>query len=53
MIKIPTEAPICSAQEQAIKTNYIKYHIDKSVDSPSCRICGETGETICHIVSEF
>ena len=36
-LKIPSEALICSAQEQAIRTNYAEYHIDKSVDSPSCR----------------
>ena len=48
----PSEALICSAQEQAIRTNYVKYHIDKSVDSPFCRMCGETGETISHIVNE-
>ena len=51
-LKIPSEALICSAQEQIIITNYVKYHIDKSVDSPFCRMCGETGETISHIVSE-
>ena len=51
-LKIPSEALICSAQEQAIRTNYVKYHIDKSVDSASCRMCGETGETVSHIVSE-
>ena len=28
---------ICSAQEQAIRTNYVKLHIDKSVELPSCR----------------
>jgi hypothetical protein len=28
-LKIPTEALICSAQEQALRTNYIKFHIDK------------------------
>ena len=49
-LKIPSEALICSAQEQAIGTNYVKYHIDKSVDSSSCRMCGETGGTISHIV---
>ena len=51
-LKIPSETLICSAQEQAIKTNYVKYHINKSVDSAFCRMCGETGETISHIVSE-
>ena len=51
-LKIRSEALICSAQEQAIRTNYVKYHIDECVDSPSCRMCGETGETVSHIVSE-
>ena len=51
-LKIPSKALISFAQEQAIRTNYVKYHIYKSVDSPSCRMCGETGETISHIVSE-
>ena len=43
-LKIPSEALICSAQEKAIRINYVKYHIDKSVDSASCRISDETGE---------
>ena len=51
-LKIPTEALICFAQEQVIRKNYVKYHINKSVDSLSCRLCGEKGETIGHIVSE-
>ena len=51
-LRIPNEVLICSAQEQAIRKNCVKYHIDKSVDSPSCRMCGETGKTISHIVSE-
>ena len=50
-LKIPSEALIYSAQEQDIRTNYAKYHIDKSVDS-ACRMCGETSETINHILSE-
>jgi len=36
-----TEALICSAQEQALRTNYIKFHIDKTIDSPLCKMCGE------------
>ena len=39
-------------QEQTIRTNYVKYHIHKSVDSPFCRMCGETGKTISHIIRE-
>ena len=47
-----TEALIFSAQEQALRTNYIKFHIDKNAESPLCRMCGERGETISHLVSE-
>ena len=32
--KVGTEVLLCAAQEQAIRTNYIKYHIDKTSDSP-------------------
>ena len=47
-----TEALTCSAQEQSIRTNCIKYNIDKTVESPLCRMCGTRNETISHIVSE-
>ena len=47
-----TESLIFSAQEQALRTNYIKFHIDKTIDSPSCRMCGERGESVDHLVSE-
>ena len=45
-LKIPIEALICFAQEQAIITSCVKFQTDKSVDSPSCRMCGETDKTI-------
>ena len=51
-LEIASEALICSAQEEEIRTNYVRYHIDKSIGSASCRMCGETGKTISHIVSE-
>ena len=51
-LKVETEALICAAQEQAIRTNYIKFNIDKTVESPLCRMCGEKGESIGHVVSE-
>ena len=35
-----------------IMTNYVKFNIDKSVDSPLCRMCHQKGETINHILSE-
>ena len=47
-----TESLIFSAQEHALRTNYIKFHIDKTIDSPLCRMCGERGESIDHLVSE-
>ena len=51
-LKAPTEALICSAQEQSLRTNYVKYHIDKTVDTPLCRMCGQRGESVNHIISE-
>ena len=47
-----TGALISSAQEQPIQTNYIKYNIDKTAESPLCRMCGTRNETISHMVSE-
>ena len=43
-LKIPTAALVSFAQEQAIRTNFFKYLLDKSVDSPSCRMYVETGK---------
>ena len=39
--KVGMEAHLCAAQEQAIMTNYVKHYIDKSRDSPLCRMCGQ------------
>ena len=47
-----TEALICSAQEQALRTNYTKFHIDHTAESPLCRMCGSKGETMAHVVRE-
>ena len=47
-----TEALICSAQEQSIQTNYNKYSIYKTAESPLCGMCGTRNGTISHIVSE-
>ena len=40
-LKIGTEALLCAAQEQTIRTNYVKYHIDKTSEHPLCRLCGK------------
>ena len=51
-LKVETEALLCAAQEQAIRTNYVKHHIDKSIDDPLCRKCGKRGESVQHMISE-
>ena len=35
-----TEALTCSAQEQALKTNYTKFHVDHTADIPSAECAG-------------
>ena len=50
-LKRETESLIIAAQDQAIRTNYVKATIDKSQDDPKCRMCKQNNETISHIVS--
>ena len=47
-----TDALICSAQEQVLRTNYTRFHIDHTAESPLCRMIGRKGETVAHVVSE-
>ena len=51
-LKVETEALICPAQEQALRTSSVKYNVDKSVESPLCRFCGEHNESVSNIVAE-
>ena len=51
-LKPETEALLCAAQEQAPRTNFVKLHIGRTVESPLCRLCGEKGEHITHLISE-
>ena len=51
-IKGCTEALVCNAEEQALRTIYGKFHIDKTGESPLCRMCRVENETVSHIVSE-
>ena len=39
-----TEALICNAQKQALRTNYIKFHIDRTNSSTLCRMCSNKGK---------
>ena len=52
-LKVQTEATICAAQEQALRRNYTKNKIDKTSENPLCRMCGERGETVQHIICEY
>ena len=35
-LKVQTEATICAAQEQALRTNYTKNKTDKTSENPLC-----------------
>ena len=37
-IKVDTEALICALEEQVLRTNYVKFKIDKSGESPLLRL---------------
>ena len=43
---------IFEAQEQALRTNWIRKNIDGQDVSTKCRICGERGESITHLTTE-
>ena len=49
--KRETEALIIAAQDQALRTNYIKATIDKFQIDAKCRMCRDKNETVRHIVS--
>ena len=51
-LKKETESLLTAAQDQALRTNYIKNKIDKLDVSPMCRMCGEKEETFSHITAE-
>ena len=50
-LKKEMEGLILAAQEQALRTNSIKYSIDKTSETPLCRLCGDCSETVRDIVS--
>ena len=51
-LKVQTEATVCAAQGQALRTNYTKSKIDKTSANPQCRMCSERGETLQHVIRE-
>ena len=52
-LKRETEALIVAAQDQAIRTNYIKAKIDTTEDNPKGRMCNQRDETVSNIVTAF
>ena len=40
-LKKETEFLIIAAQDQALRTNAIKHNIDKTDETPLCRLCKE------------
>ena len=51
-LKRETESLLIAAQNNAIRTNYVKARIDKTQQNGRCRLCGDRDETINHIISE-
>ena len=50
-VKKNTEAIVTAAQDQALRTNWIKARIDGQDVSPLCRVCHEADESVMHIAS--
>ena len=51
-LKKETDGLLTAAQDQALRTNYIRNKIDRQDVSPMCRLCGEREETVSHITTE-
>ena len=49
--KKETEGLIMAAQDQSLRTKWVKHYIDRTTASPKCRICGKMNENVSHIVS--
>ena len=47
-----TESLIIAAQNNTIRTNYIKVKIDKTQRNSECRLCGDRDETVNHVLCE-
>ena len=47
-----TESLLIAAQNNAVRTNHTKMRIDKTQQNSKCRLCGDRGETINHIISK-
>ena len=52
LLKKETEGLIFAAQDQALRTNWVKKHIDGREVSDKCRLCGVRDESVEHLVAE-
>ena len=52
-LKKETEFLLIAAQNNAIRTNYVKAITDKTQENSRCRLCSDRNETINHIISEY
>ena len=50
--KRENEPLLTAAQNNAIRTNYVKAKIDEAYQNSKCRLWGDWDETIIHIISE-
>ena len=50
-LKKETEGLNLAAQEQALRTNLIKHGIDKTSETPLCRLCRNSTENVRHVIS--
>ena len=46
------ESLLIAAQNNAVRTNYLKARIDKTQQNSKCKLCDDRDETINHIVSK-
>ena len=51
-LKKETEGLLMAAQDQALRTNNLKVHIEKQEGSPLCRMYHDKNESVGHLVSE-
>ena len=51
-LKRENESLLIAAQNNAIRSNYVKAKIDKTQQNSRCWLCGDRDETIKHIISE-
>ena len=51
-LKKETEGLIFAAQEQTLRTNWIRKNVDGQEISEKCKMCGERDESVTHLIAE-